>query len=213
MIGARRRASGRREEGAALVEIALVATLVFTIFLAMFEFGLLFRDSLTVTDAVSDATRIAAVIGPDIVDGTNADFAAVRAVREGLASLNDDQIQTIVVFKSGGGGSAVDQVPVACRNGNSLAGICNAYDATAAFNAIVGGDTGYFECPTGGTPSSDPACGWDPEDRQDGPTSADVETVGVYVLVERGGYTGLFGNSWTISRASTLRLEPGVIES
>lgn len=204
----RRRGSG--EAGATLVETAIVAVVVLTMFLAIFEFGLLFRDNLSASDAVADAVRSAAVVGPDVApDGANADFVAVKGIREGLSALNDDDVQTIVVYKAGGStDSAIDQVPIACRNGTSISGLCNAYDATAAFTAVEAGDTDYFVCSAANTAS----CAWDPVTRKDGPTSADVETVGVYVRIDVDGYTGLFGNSWTISRAMTLRLEPGVIE-
>lgn len=208
----RRGPGGRQhdERGVTLVETAIVGVIVFTFFLAIFEFGLLFRDNLSASDAVADATRIGAVMGPGVAaDSTNADFAVVKAVREGLSSLNDDEIETIVVFKAGGSSdSAIDQVPLACRNGTTVASVCNAYDATAAFTAVESGDAGYFECDSAG----DPACGWNPATRADGPTSADVETLGVYVQIQTDGYTGLFADRWTIQRAMTLRLEPGVIE-
>ena len=58
--------SARRDDGATVVEFGIVALLVFTLLLAIFEFGLLFRDNLTATDAVSDATRVGAIVGPDI---------------------------------------------------------------------------------------------------------------------------------------------------
>lgn len=203
-----RQVPARREHGVTLIEMSLVALLVFTLFLAIFEFGLLFRDNLSATDAASDATRIGAIYGPDVApDGSTADFAIAKAVREGLASLNDTDVQYIVVFKASGAGSpAIEQVPIACRNGTSVTGICNAYTANAAFNAVEAGNVAFFNC----VAPADPACKWDPTTRRDGPTSADVETLGVYVKIVRPGYTGLFGNSWTIERASISRLEPGI---
>ena len=133
----------------------------------------------------------------------------IRAVREGLSGLNDNEVRTIVVFRSTGtADDAVDQVPAACRNGHSLVGICNAYSAPEAFAAVVSGDRSYFRCEDGQTA----ACPYDPENRRDGPTSDDVETIGVYVRIETSGYTGLFAESWSIQRAATARLEPGVLE-
>ncbi|MDZ7674704.1 MAG: TadE/TadG family type IV pilus assembly protein [Acidimicrobiales bacterium] len=198
------------DRGTTLIETAIVGLLVFFLFLAIFEFGTVFRDSLTTSDAVADAARIGAVVGPGVTaKGTNADFEVAKAVREGLSALNDEEIDRIVVFKgSGTSDSALSQVPVACRNGVSVPSICNSYDAAGALNAVEGGDETYFQCNMAG----DPACGWDPATRQDGPTSADIETLGVYVRVQRGGVTGLFADTWTLDRATTLRLEPGVIE-
>lgn len=204
------RSTTRGDDGATLVEMSIVATLVFTVFLAMFEFGTLYRDSLTATDAVSDATRIGAIIGPDVqADGSTADYAIVKAVREGLSALNDSSVQYVVVFKSPGtGDDAESQVPAACRNGTSLPGICNSYAGPAAFGAVESGDVDYFTCSAADTA----ACPWNPTTRSDGPTSAQVETLGVYVKIRRGGVTGLFGDDFTITRASTIRLEPGLTE-
>ncbi len=198
----------RFDRGVTLIETAIVGLLVFTLLLAVFEFGLLFRDNLTATDAVSDATRIGAIIGPDVAaDGSNADYAIVKTVREGLSSMNDVAIQYIVVFKaSGGGGDALAQVPTACRNGTSLAGICNSYSAGPALAAVESGTRAYFTCSGANTA----ACKYNPTTRKDGPTSSQVETIGVYVKILQDGYTGLFAETWTIERASTLRLEPGV---
>lgn len=201
----------RRDDGATLVELSIVAILVFTILLAVFEFGSLYRDSLTASDAVSDATRMGAIIGPDVQsDGSTADYAIVRAVREGLASLNDSAVQYIVVFKaSGTGDDAESQVPAACRNGTSIGGICNSYAGPAAFGAVEAGNAAYFTCSGMNTA----ACSWNPTTRKDGPTSADVETLGVFIKIRRGGITGLFGGDWTITRASTIRLEPGILDA
>ncbi len=199
-----------RDDGATLVEMSIVAILVFTVLLAILEFGSLYRDSLTATDAVSDATRIGAIMGPDVQpDGSTADYAIVRAVREGLASLNDSSVQYVVVFKAtGSGDDAESQVPAACRNGTSISGICNSYAGPAAFGAVEAGNVAYFTC----SAMNPAACPWNPTTRKDGPTSAQVETLGVYVKIRRGGLTGLFGDDWTITRASTIRLEPGVLD-
>ncbi|MDE0803530.1 MAG: pilus assembly protein [Acidimicrobiales bacterium] len=208
----RRRARRPDDRGATLVELTIVGLLVLTMFLALFEFGLLFRDNLTTTDAVADATRVGGLMGPDVaIDGRNADFEIVRAVREGLSAMDGAQIRYIVVFKgTGTSDAAIDQVPAQCKAGTSISGICNAYPADAAFAAVEGGTTAYFTCPT--PPNANIACRWDPATREDGPTSADVETVGVYVRIEKDGYTGLFADRWTIERASTIRLEPGLTE-
>lgn len=202
-----RTARRSHDRGVTLVETAIVALVVLTMLLAIFEFGLLFRDNLTATDAVADATRIGAIMGPDVTpDGVNADFAIARAVREGLSSLDDSAVQYIVVFKaSGGGESAIAQVPRACRNGTSVAGVCNSYTANGAFNAVEDGTTEYFTCA-----ANSAACGWNPLGRVDGPTPDKVETIGVYVKIVKSGYTGLFADTWTITRASISRLEPGL---
>lgn len=201
----------RDDRGATLVELAIVGLLVFTLILAMFEFGLLFRDNLTATDAVGDAARIGAIVGPDVDSvGNNADYAIVRSVREGLASLDGADVRYIVIFKASGSNEpAIDQVPAACRNGTSIPDVCNAYPADAAFAAVVGGQADYFNCPAPPDPAKI-ACRWDAKTRSDGPLPSQVDTVGVYVDIDKDGYTGLFADRWSIDRAAAIRLEPGV---
>ena len=43
----------------------------------------------------------------------------------------------------------------------------------------------------------------------DGPRTADVEFLGVYIRYEHDYITGFFGRTFTIERASIMRLEPG----
>ena len=200
----------RLERGATLVETAIVGLLVFTLILGVFEFGLLFRDNLTATDAVADAVRIGAIVGPDVsASGGTADFEIVRAIREGLASVDDSTIEAIVIFKAAGTGDEPEsQMPERCRQGISVKDACNAYDPVGALRAVEFANHDYFTCDTAG----EVACNWDPEGREDGPKPEDVESIGVYVRIEKDGYTGLFADSWTISRASVMRLEPGVTE-
>lgn len=200
----------RRADGATLVEMAIVGLLVFTLLLGVFEFGLLFRDNLTVSDAVGDATRAGAVAGPDVTsDGATGDYEIVRALRQGLASFDLSSVETIAIFRAAGGGDDPEsQVPLACRVGNSVNGICNVYVPAVAFAAVENGNYDHFTCDVEGEIS----CHWDPTERKDGPLPSDVETLGVYVRISKAGYTGLFADSWTITRAAVARLEPGVTE-
>lgn len=198
----------RGDRGATLVELSIVALVVFVTILALIEFGLVFRDNLTATDAVADATRIGGVVGPGVgSNGGNADYEIVRSVREGLAAMNDSDIEHVVVFRaSGGSQSADEQLPDACKEGTALTGICNVYPTAAAFAAVEAANTAYFDCP-----ASDvgPACAWDPADRSDGTDGSPIDNLGVYVRIERDAVTGLFADSFTITRAQTTRLEPG----
>ncbi|WP_436794040.1 TadE/TadG family type IV pilus assembly protein [Actinospongicola halichondriae] len=198
----------RSEAGATLVEMAIVAILFFVVVFAMTEYGLLFRDNLTATDAVADAARIGGVVGPAVSElGGNADFEIVKAVRDGLASMNDEDIDYVVVFRANGSSNpAEDQLPLSCKNGNPVNGICNVYPTASAFRAAQQGTASYFDCP----PSNvGPSCAWDPATRSDGSDGRPIDNLGVYVRIDRDGYTGLFGNDWTITRAQTTRLEPG----
>jgi hypothetical protein len=206
-----RLARRRRERGAALIEVALVTPILFLAIFAIIEFGVVFRDQLTVQDAVSDAARMGAILGPDFTaTGTNADYEIINALRQGVSSLPVGWIDRIVIFKASGGGAGdpVDQVPTTCRNGTSMANRCNVYSPTPAFAAVYNSDADYFNCAVN---SSSPACNWRPETRNDGPEPNQIEYVGVYVRIDRDALTGMFGSRFTIERAAIVRLEPGQV--
>ena len=202
----------RRERGVALVEIAIVAPIVFALVFGIMEYGLTFRDQLTAQDAVGDAARLGAIVGPDVTStGSNADYEILRTLRDGLGNVPTSWIVRIVVFKgsAGGAGAPERQIPVSCRNGTAIAGTCNVFDVNSAFNAVQSGDFAYFDCPA--TPGS-PSCPWPPSGRNDGPNPNVIDYLGVYVKIQRPGLTGLFGSVRTVERAAIVRLEPGATE-
>jgi hypothetical protein len=192
-----------------MVETALVAPVLLLLLLAVFEYGLVYRGLLTVGDAAADASRAGSIQGPNLIEGgANADFSIVEATRMATATLDPATIERIIVFRAGPpeNGSPLSQVPSSCRTGSSSAtDACNVYRAVPAFNAVQEGDVEYFECDASG----DPACGWVPTARVNGPTVAAIDYLGVYIELRHGYVTGLFGDSFTVERASISRLEPG----
>ncbi len=213
------------EDGTALTETALLAPIFVVILFAIIEFGLVFRDTLSIGDAVSDAVRWEAVQGPDpreieFPEGSgdfyqvSADYSAVRAVREATSGIRPEEIDRIVVYKVDPVDlrqnlSAIDLVPDACKTGTSSpANSCNVYPAKEAFLAVQEGQTDYFECISG----VGLACGWDPFTRNDGPAANAIDYVGVYVKMRHDYVTGMFGKTYDFDRAKVLRLEPGEVE-
>lgn len=204
------RARGRGERGVTMVESAVVSGLVFVVLFATIEFGLVFRDHLTIGDAAGAGARAGAILGKKMsADNTSADFEIIRSIRESTGGIDLDTIERIVVFRGapGGAGSPAQQVPLACRNGSPVAGRCNVYDPEEAFYRVQEGDHGWFNCSQ--TPGS-PACAWPAASRKDGPTPADVEYLGVWIRVRRPLLTGFFGQVFTLEDATVARIEPGV---
>lgn len=188
----------------------LVAPVFFALLLGIFEFGLIYRDVLSVSDAAGNAARRGALIGPRLpASGANADFEILREVRNSLGSVSVDWIDRIVVFKGGppGAGGALAQVPQACKTGDSVSGVCNVYDPANAFLAVDIGDNDYFDCASGGR-----SCAWLPSSRKNGPTPSDIDYLGVWIRVERPYVTGLFGDIFTFEQASIMRLEAGPLQ-
>lgn len=208
---------GRRERGATVVETILVTPVLFLLVLGIFEFGLVYRDVLTTSDAVADAARAGAVAGPrPTADGFNADYVIVRSLREGLGSMPTEWVDRIVVFRAGppSAGDPADQVPAACTAGVSVPGVCNSYDAQTVFGIVSStGDevAKLFTCGVAGV-SSGVSCAWDPFTRSNGPTVLDIDYLGVWVRIERPYLTQLFGDTFTIEEARVVRLEAGVLE-
>ena len=207
-IARRRRAEGER--GAALLETMLVAPVFFALILSLLEFGLIYRDTLTSADAVANGARAGAVIGPRTTDsGVSADFEIIRQVRNSLGSVPVEWIDRIVVFKASGpgAGSPASQVPSACKTGGSVTNVCNVYDPANAFLAVDTGNNAFFaNCPSGR------ACSWRPASRRNGPTSAAIDYLGVWIRIDRPYITGMFGDQFTIDQAFIVRLEPGMLE-
>lgn len=200
------------DRGATLVELSIVALVVFTLIFGIFEFGMLFRDRLSVHDAVASGTRAGTVHGRKLgPSNETADYYLIRAIREETSSIDPIDIEQIVVFKgrSPGAGDAASQVPAACKRGTPVAGVCNVYDPNEAFLRVQSGDVGYFSCRA--TPGG-PACPWDPEGRADGPALNQIDYLGVWMRVDNPLVTGMFGTSISIEAAAVGRLEPGVLE-
>ena len=83
-----------------MVEAALVSPIFILLVFGVLEFGVAYRDVLTVGDATTDAARVGAIQGPDVTpEGETADYSIVNAVRDGLAGLKPSNIEAIVVFK------------------------------------------------------------------------------------------------------------------
>lgn len=198
------------DRGAALLETMLVAPVFMVIVLGIFEFGLIYRDVLTSSDAVANGARSGAVIGPRTLDsGVSADFEIIRQVRNSMGTVPISSIDRIVVFKATGpgAGSALSQVPNACKTGGSVTNVCNVYDPANAFLAVDTGNNDFFaDCPSGR------ACAWRPASRRNGPTAAEIDYIGVYIRIDRPYVSGLFGDTYTIEQAFIVRLEPGMLE-
>jgi hypothetical protein len=202
----------RRARGAALVEVAIVVPIVLAVLFVILDFGIVFRDQLTLEDAVNDAARAGSIMGPDTtVEGANGDYEVISTLREGLGSIDPGAIERIVVFKGSepDGDSPESQVPTACKDGTPAPGdVCNVYPVQDAFLAAQEGDVAYFNCPA--NPGS-PACSWIPEDRDDGPDPAEIEYLGVWVKLRTDRFIGLAGPSY-VERAAVVRLEPGEVD-
>lgn len=91
-----RRRSTQDERGAALVETALVLGLLLMIALGAFEYGMAFREWLSVTNGTREGARLAAQAG----SRDRADCLILEATAGALQSLEHGQIQNVTIFES-----------------------------------------------------------------------------------------------------------------
>ncbi|MEL7209144.1 MAG: TadE/TadG family type IV pilus assembly protein [Actinomycetota bacterium] len=188
----------KRERGAALTEFALVAPVLVLVAVGIAEFGLAWRDSMTVSTALRSGARVAANEGSDRL----ADHQALLALDAGLAELPGTSIERVVVFNAG-----TDAEPAqACKDGTPSAATgrqCNVYDA---------GDLDRPAADFAGTTTcavTAPDRYWCPLDRDDD-QSGTLDTLGVWVRIRHDWITGLFpGGGLTMEDTTVMRLEPG----
>src|SRR5580698_6422994 len=95
-LGRSRRPHTRSERATALIEGVIAAPLFFMLIFSTFEFGLAFRNYLTVSTASRNATRTASAAG-NVAD---ADYLILQQVKSSTTALNSNELKYVVVFKA-----------------------------------------------------------------------------------------------------------------
>lgn len=114
--------SKRSESGAALVEMAIVLPLLLVLVMGILEFGLAFRDRLTIANGTQSAGRVAAALG----NQEDADIAILQAVEQSLGLLPNSGggvLKHVQIWKSDGNGNPATPCAVAGAGGTN----CNWY--------------------------------------------------------------------------------------
>ena len=182
------------ESGASLLEFALVVPLLLMLTFGTFEFGLFFKDYLT----VSNTTRAGARVGSAAGSGADADYQILQAVKAASAALpgGANSIEQISIYKStsvGGGPTTT------CRATSSAADKCNVYTASAFSQPLS-----KFGCGLGSVDFA-----WCPTTRSDS-QALGPDFIGVWVKTTHGFVTKMFGSSTTITDHVVMRIEPRV---
>ena len=169
------------------------------------EYGLLFRNNLTTTNASQEAARAASIEGRSL----EADFATLETLEFGIAAMGLDHLNYVVVFNANdtapGLGSEIPDGDL-CHT-MSVAGVCNHYvaaDFAVELDDGSGDPTGYFRCTTSGL-NLDGA--WCPNTRRSG-LGDDSDLIGVYVNTTHTYLTGFFGESQVLDATTIIRVEP-----
>lgn len=191
----------RRQAGAALVELAMVALFLATLSGGAYDYGMAWRVGL----ATNEASRTAARTGSGMGNQVYADWYALSGAMAALKSSGKLQdVQMVVVFKS----ATVDGVvPADCANGvASTTQLCNVWTG-AQFRAL---DQNRFSATTGCGSEGVTAtvANWCPTSRNNVQLTADY--YGVYIKVRHNHQFKMLSTKTDLARQTVMRLEPSV---
>jgi hypothetical protein len=176
------------DSGAAMVEFAVVFALLLTIALGAFEYGMLFRDWLSVTVSAREGARVGASAGTI----ANADCIILEASAGALQSLSSGEVEHIAIYRSS---------PPGNFPGNTSSSTKRYRPANAETPDLVcSGGSGWIVVNDGGA--------WDPGDRDNEGTDADW--IGVRVEFSHDWLTDFLWFSGTASFTddAVFRMEP-----
>lgn len=198
VLESRRRARG--EDGAALVELAICATLLIVIAFGIVEFGNAWNRKLE----VETASRAGARVGSSLGNDRTADQGLLQATISVLNDFGLSNVNYVVVYKSTTAdgkrqGTCASNPPVAAS------GLCNVYTGTQLQNL----GSLDFSSSCGGTGNSGTAADhyWCPTGRQNVQSNG-ADYLGVYVQANYVTATGLFKSPFYLTSRAVMRLEP-----
>lgn len=194
-----RRRRARDDRGATLIELALILPLLALLAFGTLEFGLAWRDSLTISNALRSGARVGSNAGDDRL----ADYNVLKQVESAIRDIDVARIERVVIYKA----DDLDGVaPQACIDGTPQAGVCNVYTA-AQMDSLAETDFTDPDC------SGEPDGPWCPTTREDRQVIGG-DYLGVWVKVHREWITGLFPptTGLTMTDSAVMRLEPRLVE-
>jgi len=187
----------RDDRGATLVEAALVYALLFLALFAVVEFGLAFKDWLSVSHAAREGARAGATYGDD----PTADIQILRDVERTLAPAGIANGMNVRVFnaEAPGNGETYSYTP-----GNDCS------DNTPVGLPPLVGCCDWTPCPE---PFRDSYSvpGWDPSSRD--VEAPDLDRIGVEVQFIHQWLTNYFVPSSDFTTVTDFQIEPQVFES
>ncbi len=184
-----------KERGATLVEAAISYGLLFLALFAVVEFGLAFKDWLSVSHASREGARAGATFGQDL----EADILVLRNVQATMGPIG---------FEPG------DQVRI-YRDNNPNLNETTTYSyapGTGCASIVIPALPGccdWTPCPEVGR-TTYVVPGWDPLDRDI--TAPDTDRIGVQVFYTHDWLTGLFSPAVDFTTSTVFQVEPQLFE-
>lgn len=179
---------GRGEKGATLVEFSMVFGLLLLLALGAFEYGMAFRDWLTVTIASREGGRVAA----SAANYGDADCVILEAAAGALQSLTAGEIEEVHIYKSSASGSYPGTTSQLNRR----------------YSPFVAGDPALVACASTQWNAEHLGSNWDPTDRVN--TFGTADWIGVRVTFEHNWLTDFlwFSGSVDFADDAVFRIEP-----
>lgn len=200
------------DDGAAMVEFALVAPVIALFILGTVEFGFAWRNQSTVTNALRSAARTDASLSGN--DDRLAEYFALDQFRTATSGLKQMALQKLIVFKTSSSGaysSSSCGTTNPTTTGAGVANHCNIYGQTQ-LNTLATNKFGGTSTSTSCTTPTNWDGYWCPINRENmlsapgGPDYLGIRSVYTYTL-----YTKVLPNSTiTMQDVAVIRIEPKV---
>ena len=187
------------DRGVILVELAIMIPVLALLAVGVFEFGMGWRDNLSVANTARAGARIAS----SSADHRMADYDALQAIKAAIADIDSTKIDYVVIYEA----STSDGAPsAACAAGTSSStpgSRCNAYTAAQIDSLVPADFTGTTACDPGS-----PDVTYCPVTDRETNFEIGPDYLGVYLKVRHDFVTGVFPGSITITDNAVMRLEP-----
>lgn len=201
------------DEGAVLVEFALVLPFLMLMFTGTMEFGFGWKQQI----GLKNATRAGARQISNLGDDRTADFFGLQSIKSGLGAMERSTVQFVSVYKStnaNGDPSNASCIPATTpASGTGVSGACNIY-VKSQIDALP---SSFSPQPTqfGGTATTCSGTAWDnywcPTGRNsDQGDAGGLDYVGVHIRVNYATVTKLVGSTITFNDRIVMRMEPRI---
>lgn len=202
------------DDGAVVVEFALILPFLVLVILGLIEYGYLFRQESLFSGAVQSAARIDShtLSGATAATKRPADQFALQAIMTQFTSLKNVSLTRVIIYKAAASDGAVPGTCLAITgsSGGGVNGSCNVFNSqqplvAALATAGTAPASGFMATCTGST-GGDLDRYWCPTDRISD-ISSSPDWVGVYVEARYTYLTKVFGPSRTITDRAVFRAE------
>ncbi len=176
------------ERGAAMIEFAIIFAMLLTLSLGAFEYGMAFRDWLSVSVSAREGARVAA----SAATYGQADCVILEAAAGALQTLNSGQLDEIHIYRSDANGS--------------YPGAGSSYNRR--YRPGVSGEPGLIACSGSLWYPISLGSNWAPANRNNSGTNADW--IGVRVVFDHDWMTNFLWWSGTVTYVddAVFRMEP-----